>query len=124
MSIVVPPLRNIVQGDTYQAHLTVYDEDNNIVNLTNYTAKMEIRDANNLNAEILYTLDSTNNSGTITIDGPAGFIDLLIPSVDTALFTWLRGYYDLKIKSPPPASVVRSLMSNLVRVVPTTTSLP
>jgi len=60
------------------------------VDLTGYTATMQIRAWPSLNATLYY--DASSN---ITLGGVAGTISLLIPASVTEGFTWYSGWYDL-----------------------------
>jgi hypothetical protein len=64
------------------------------VNLTGYTARMQIRET----VESTATLHSmTTEDGGITLGGAAGTITLLISATDTAAFTFESGVYDLEL---------------------------
>src|SRR5439155_27062735 len=89
------PMR-IEQGATWRTVLTVKDSSGAIVDLTGYTARMQIREDFTSTAVLLEL--STANSG-VTINGPAGQITLLIADEATAAFTWSSGVYDLEITS-------------------------
>jgi hypothetical protein len=60
------------------------------VDLTGYTAALQIRAYSLISAPLLY--DASLN---ITLGGTAGTITLTIPSPVTETFTWLNGFYDL-----------------------------
>lgn len=63
------------------------------VNITGYTAAMQIRAAP-LSPTVLY--DATND---LTLGGIFGSITLTIPATDTEGFTWWQGAYDLLLTS-------------------------
>lgn len=84
------------RGGTYRQNLTLFTDTAQTLlwNLTGYTAKMTIHDANNI---LLYTLDD-NNGGT-TVGGAAGTIDLYIPATTTATFSWPNALYTLTLQN-------------------------
>lgn len=84
------------------------------VNLTGYTAAMQIR-AFPLSPTVLY-----DASDDITLGGEAGTIALDIPASATEGFTWFSGVYDL-ILTDPSGNVTR-LLGGAVTVSPGVTS--
>lgn len=60
------------------------------VDLTGYTAELQIRAYQSTTAPLYY-----DASSDITLGGTAGTIALLIPSSVTETFTWYIGWYDL-----------------------------
>jgi hypothetical protein len=73
------------------------DSDGNPVNLTGYTARMQLRKSVS-DANVLLEL-STSNSG-ISITGSTGTISLYFKKADTTGVTWVEGVYDLELTSP------------------------
>jgi hypothetical protein len=67
------------------------------VNLTGYTARMQIRPAID-SATVLATL--TTENGGITLGGVAGTIALFIAHTATTDYTWEDGVYDLELVTP------------------------
>jgi hypothetical protein len=85
---------SVVQGATFRRRLTYKQaSDSTPINLTGYTAKMQIRDAS---SNVLILELSTTN-GRITLGGTAGTIDLLIAATDTDDFTPGCYIYDLEL---------------------------
>lgn len=79
------------------------------VNLTGYTARMQIRP--NVNSStVLFEANTTN--GYIVLGGSAGTITLTIPAADTATFTFARAVYDLELTIG--ATVTRLLQGTVV----------
>jgi hypothetical protein len=66
------------------------------VDLTGYTARMQIRDP--ATDELLFEM--TTEDGGIDIDAVENTITLLIAAADVQAFSWLRGVYDLEMISP------------------------
>ncbi len=60
------------------------------VDLTGYTATMQIRAVQMVAGSLLY-----DASSDITLGGTAGTITLVISSADTGGFNWFSGFYDL-----------------------------
>lgn len=80
------------------------------VDLTDYTAKLEIRDRKG--GSVLYeTLTETDG---ITLGGVAGTIALHIEAADTAAYTFSRAVYDLKLVGPTPAFATKRLLAGQV----------
>ncbi len=84
----------IYVGATFTRRVVWKDSLGALVNLTGYTARMQIRQSVR-NPEILLTL-TTENSG-ITLGGAAGTIDLLLSNTQTAAITARAGVYDLEL---------------------------
>lgn len=87
----------IEQGSTFDITLTCRDTDNNLVNLTGYTARMQIR-ANKRATTAL--LDMTTENGRIVLGGAAGTMQLILSATETAAFIWTKGVYDLELIAP------------------------
>jgi len=81
----------IEQGTTFSRTFTWKDNSNNPINLTGYTAKLEIKD---FKGNLLETL--TSGSG-ITLGGSSGTIAVSIAAVVTTTFTFDSARYDLKM---------------------------
>lgn len=85
----------IEQKATFKKRLTCRDKFRKAINLTGFTAHMQIRDqAGSIIA------DMTTENGKITLGGVAGTIDLTIPVSDTSTFTFTSATYDLKLINP------------------------
>ena len=85
----------IEQGATF-SQLVTYKESGVAVNLTGYTARMQVRSTLE-SAEALIELTTAN--GRIALGGAAGTITLTISATDTAALTAGRGVYDLELVS-------------------------
>jgi hypothetical protein len=86
----------IEQGATFNPVLTYTDsaEPPVPINLTGYTARMQIR-LKRTSSGFLHEL--TTENGGITLGGAAGTIILLITSGDTTAFTFTSAVYDLEL---------------------------
>jgi hypothetical protein len=85
----------IEQGATF-SQLVTYKDNGVAVNLTGYTARMQVR-ATLESASTLVELTTAN--GRIALGGTAGTITLTISATDTAALTSGRGVYDLELVS-------------------------
>lgn len=101
----------IEQGATYNQPLVWKDSSGTAVNVTGYTARMQIRKTIDATTIIL-TL--TTENGRITVGGANGLITLLVSAADTAALTTFCGVYDLEVISP--AGVVTRLLEGQVEV--------
>ena len=82
----------IEQKATFHKRLTYRDKSKKPINLTGYTAAMQIRDP----AGVLLADLSTDN-GQIILGNAAGTIDITISWEDTSLMTFSSALYDLKL---------------------------
>jgi hypothetical protein len=82
------------QGSTFRKTLT-YKIDEVPVNLSGYSARMQVRETHDASDYIVYL---TETSG-ITLGGSAGTIDILIADSTTANFITGDHVYDLEIES-------------------------
>jgi hypothetical protein len=101
----------IYQGATFLRVLTWKDEANALVNLTGYTARMQIR-SNKDSADPTVTL--TTENGGIALGGAAGTITLTITATDSAAITESEGVYDLELVSS--GGVVTRLLQGAVEI--------
>jgi hypothetical protein len=85
------------QGATFTRHIT-YKSNGVTVNLTGYTARMQVRPSYAYESSVVIA-DLTTGSG-ITIDGEHGAIDLAITAGATAAITAGNYVYDLEVVAP------------------------
>lgn len=71
------------------------------INLTGYTARLQIR-ASAADPTVLLELSTSN--GRIIITPLAGKIELIVSDEDTSLLTFKSGVYDLKLFAPDGTS--------------------
>lgn len=86
------------------------------VNLTGYTARMQIRQSVDASAVML---ELTTANGGITLGGAAGTIDLLATAAQTAALRAGRAHYDLELVSA--GGVVKRLTYGTVTISPEVT---
>lgn len=83
------------------------------VDLTGYTAKMQVRATVEATA-VLVELSTTNSR--ITLGGTTGEIELYLSPAVTDAFTWKSGVYDLELTSA--SGEIERLLAGAVTVVP------
>ena len=105
----------IEQGATFRLHLALTDG-TEPTPLDDYVGRMQLRQKVAA-AEVLYAL--TTENGGLTIDGPAGTIDLYISDEDTASFTFKSAVYDLELEDL--AGEVVRVLQGTVRLSPEVT---
>jgi hypothetical protein len=105
---------NIDQGAYWSQEILWEDSNGDPVNLTGYTARMQIR-KRVTDASAVIELTTTN--GRITLGGAAGTILLTIAAADTAALpatpTDKRWFYDLELV-PAGGQVVRLLQGRVL----------
>ena len=107
---------NIEQGATFTRTITWKDSTGAPVNLTGYTARMQIRER----VESSTALVSLTSSSGITLGGVAGTIVITITSTQTdSLPNMKKGVYDLELVSS--GGVVTRLLQGEVVVSPQVT---
>lgn len=84
------------QGATFSRELKWLDDSANPVNLTGYTARMQVRDEADSSTA---ALSLTTENSRIALGGTAGTITLLVSATDTAAVTAGEYVYDLEIVS-------------------------
>lgn len=87
----------IEQGATFTFPLVYKDSNDVPVNLTGYTARMQVRRSK---ASTTAVLTLTTENGSITLGGSAGTIDIVASAEDTAAIPIKVGVYDLELVSP------------------------
>lgn len=101
----------IEQGATFRFNRLWYDSEENPIDLSTSTAKMQVRESPD--KPVLIELSTDN--GRILLDAEPGRIDLEIDSTDTELLTFQRAYYDVEVTTD---GVVTRLFEGVVRVSP------
>jgi len=87
---------NIVQGDSFPLIIVYKDSSGSAINLTGYSAKMEVRDKPG--GKILCATASIGDGITIT-SASTGTIDILLSSTKTSNFTIPKAAYQFNITS-------------------------
>lgn len=86
----------IEQGATLVKPIVWKDSSGTPINLTGYTAKMQVRQSVS-SPDVLLELSTTN--GKIQITPATGTVTLVFDATTTAAITWKRGKYDLELTS-------------------------
>lgn len=113
----------IDKGSTFQYDIVYKLKDPNtevatVVDLTDYTARMQIRTTI---AAATTILELTTENGGITITPADGKISLFIADSATSSITIESGVYDLEIVSPGPQFIVRRLLEGKIKFRPEVT---
>lgn len=106
----------IEQGATFLLELIWKNPDETPINLTGYTARMQVRKKY---ADTVKVLDLTTQNGKIVLTPLQGKINVTIPATDTANVTIKTGVYDLELESS--TGVVTRLIEGSVTVTPEVT---
>jgi molybdopterin-binding protein len=102
------------QGSTFNKKLT-YHIDESPVNLTTYTARMQVRETHSSQTKVF---DLTTENGRIVLGGALGTIDINIPATDTASVIAKNYVYDLELVE---GSVVTRIVEGQFMVTPEVT---
>jgi len=98
-------------GTTWQLVLTLYDSSNALIDLTNYSARMMVRDSPTGN--VTYMSLTTVALGGITLGGVAGTITIDRSATQTSALKFTAGVYDLEIQSST-GEVTRVLQGDFI----------
>lgn len=102
----------IEQGVTFRRVWTVYDENGDPIDLTGFTARMQIRPEVE-SATVMVALTTSN--GGLTLGGDSGEIEVYMSDTTTSSVE-TEGYYDLEIISPSPDFEVTRVLKGKVRL--------
>ena len=93
----------IEQGSTWDQYLNIVSSDSKPVDLSQYTASMQIRSTNTksgtLYATVSCSIEPTSGSADDQGDPVSGSVRLLLTAADTEALTYTNGYYDVEIAS-------------------------
>lgn len=94
---MIPGKYNIVcpQGSTFNQQLT-WTIDNDPVDLTGYTARMQVREKH---ISKVYNLNLTTENGGITLGDEEGTISITVDATDTSEIIAKEYVYDLELDS-------------------------
>lgn len=102
----------IDQGATWYLTVTYENPDGTPINITNYTAALQLR---SLPSDPTAVLSLTTGAG-ITITGATGTVAITASATQTRAIDEGNYYYDLEISSPASPSVVTRLVQGQVVV--------
>ena len=113
---VSPGILNLTfpQGATWDLSLTWTDSDGDPINLTAYSARMQVRHSYDAGTPVL---SLTNGTG-ITLGGTAGTIDVTVAASVTAGVAAAQYVYDLEVEA---SSVVTRVVQGSLTVTPEVT---
>ena len=106
----------IEQGATFRLSLIWKDSSNVPVNLTGYTARMQVRRSY---TDTVIQLAMTTEGGSITLGGAAGTINVVSAATATEDIAARAGVYDLELMSSD--GVVTRLVEGKVTIKPEVT---
>lgn len=89
----------IEQGTSFRLALTYKDKDGNIVDLSDWCARL-IWTTNTGTTQIFSTDNTDLSLYNFSIDGPSGKLTFLLPASITNNFNFNWAKYDLELKSP------------------------
>ena len=100
----------VEQGATFLKVITWKDSSAVPINLTGFTARMQIRERVSSAAAVL----DISTDDYIVLGGAAGTITITVPATVTAALNFTRGVYDLEVESP--GNVVTRLLQGGVEL--------
>lgn len=106
----------IEQGATYRLDIVWKDNAGAPINLTGYTARMQVREKVSSETALL---DLTSQNGGIVLGGATGAIAIVAAATMTDDITAKRGVYDLELVAP--GGVVTRLIGGAVTISPEVT---
>jgi hypothetical protein len=106
----------IEQGATFTLSLVWRDSEGDAVDLTGYSARMQVRPSVT-SEDVLLTLDSDGNG--ITLGGNTGAVAVLATAAQTELIAAKRGVYDLELEAAD--GTVTRLLQGAVTISPEVT---
>lgn len=106
----------IEQGVPFTRTMTWRDDANTVVNLTGYTAKLQIRSRAESTTPIL---ELSTSNGRITLGGATGIITLTLDATTTGALNFVRGVYQLELYngSSVPTRLLEGVVSLSKEVV-------
>lgn len=108
----------VFQNQSLLLQLTYKDHNDVVINISGYTAKMEVRETADSEVAILTLTDADG----LTLGGAAGTIVVEIPEDDLEDLVAKAYAYDLLLTTP--TGVVVNLISGPFTIVPGVTKLP
>lgn len=91
----------IEKGSVFYISFEYRDESNNIINLTNYCARLSIQSTvPDTNTKLTYITDNINPTYSFTISPDQGLIVLQLAASTTEAFNFTNAAYDLDLKLP------------------------
>ena len=120
--VFVPEPIEFLVGETYAPPAFLWELNNGgcpptylPVNLTGFEAIFTAKQS--VNSTEPPDILATTINGMITINGPAGSIQLILPSWYTSTILPFEGYWDLWVYSPPYSAVATPLFGGQIKVL-------
>lgn len=101
---------HMYQGATYQHRWRYLDEDDNVIDLTGYTVRLQVREGTDSDTALI---DATTENGLIVTDTINGVIDLIVPAADTTVLDFDCGVFDLELVHPDTITVSKLAYGNV-----------
>lgn len=101
----------IEQGATFVRSFVWKADDGTPVNLTGYTARMQVRQGYSAQDALL---EATTENGRLQIVGASGQVTLTLTAEDTGAIDWRRGRYDLELVAPD--GTVKRLVEGVISI--------
>ncbi len=90
----------IEQGSTFELNVTYKDSTGTPINLTNYSARMQIRATHDANVVLASLTTSLDSDGTgITITAASGALYMRLSAASSSNLSFNQAVYDLEIYS-------------------------
>lgn len=89
---------SIEQGSSFSLIITYKDADGNVVDLTNWCARLVIK--TNTNEIVIFNTGHNDSNYKFSLDGPNGKFTLLLPADTTNSYSFNTGKYDLELECP------------------------
>jgi len=108
----------IEAGATFRRQISYKDAAGVAIDLTGYTAAMQIRAAI---TDALPAVDLTDANGGLVLGGALGTVDIYITSIATDALTFTNGVYDLELTDAGGTGDVTRILEGKVTVKPAVT---
>ena len=84
----------VQQGANFVLNVQARNSDNSVLPLVGYSGKLQVRETVD---SLTVLMEANTTDGTISINGPAGIVSILVPATTTETMTWNTGVYDLEV---------------------------
>ena len=102
----------IEQGSQFQLSFTWEDKDGDPINLTGYSARMQVRESKGAGATLV---SLTSGGGDITLGGALGTVIAIIDADVTAALDFDLGFYDLELLDGESEAAAVRVLEGTVR---------
>lgn len=105
----------IEQGSVFKKTFIYKDANGNIIDITNYCARITIQSLDGISFKKTYTTNAENSEYSFTVDGPNGKFVLKLSANETSNFNFTSATYDFDIKLPN--EIYAGAGDNIVRLL-------